>query len=58
MLSPASGPAVLRRDDDMVSLYVQTALSLWKSSLDGLALSRLASDLGQAHQKYVCTVHL
>jgi hypothetical protein len=38
MLSPASGPAVLHQDDDVVSLYVQTALSLWKSNLDGLAL--------------------
>ncbi len=39
MLSPASGPAVLHRGNAVVSLYVQTASSLWKSSLDGLASS-------------------
>jgi hypothetical protein len=41
MLSPASGPAVLHQGDDVVSLYVQTASSLWKSSLDGLASSHV-----------------
>ncbi len=41
MLSPASGPAVLHQGDGVVSLYVQTALSLWKSSLDGLASSHV-----------------
>ncbi len=41
MLSPASGPAVLRLGNDVVSLYVQTALSLRKSSLDGLASSHV-----------------
>ncbi len=41
MLSPASGPAVLHQGNDVVSLYVQTVLSLWKSSLDGLASSQV-----------------
>jgi hypothetical protein len=41
MLSPASGPAVLCQGDDVVRLYVQTASSLWKSSLDGLASSHV-----------------
>jgi hypothetical protein len=41
MLSPATGPAVLHRGNDLVSLYVQTASSLWKSSLHGLASSHV-----------------
>jgi hypothetical protein len=41
MLSPASGLAVLCQGDDVVSLYVQTASSLWKSSLGGLASSHV-----------------
>jgi hypothetical protein len=42
MLSPVSGPAVLCQGNDVVSLFIQNYLTLWKSSLDGLASSHVS----------------
>jgi hypothetical protein len=53
MLSPASGPAVLRRGDDVVNLYL-ISLEIqpqWSGVLTGIV-----SDLVRCARKYSCTV--
>ncbi len=50
MYSPASEPAVLRWDDDVVSLPPQNLIQ-WSD-----LITRLASNLSWAHQKYDCMV--